>query len=81
MTDHLSKLKIAKEALSDAIIAIESIGWTPIPDAPNYEYNGREIRHKMKDGRYKPIKLVQNRFYAAGKNWYVSAEGQIKNCK
>ena len=75
MTDCLSKLKTAKDALSEAIAAIEAIGWTPIPTAPDYEYDGREIRHRMKDGRYKQIKLVHNRFSAHRRAYYMPVNG------
>lgn len=71
----LTNLRKANLAISDAIIAIESIGWTPMPTAPDYEYNGREIRHRMKDGRYKTIKLVHNRFSAHRRAYYVPEKG------
>lgn len=75
MTDTLSKLKAAKDALSEAIAAIELMGYLPVPGAEGYFYSGIKIRHRMKDGRYKDIKLVHNRFSAHRRAYYVSANG------
>lgn len=71
----LINLRKANLAITEAITAIESIGWIPIPTAPDYEYNGREIRHRCKDGRIKSIRLVHNRFSAHRRAYYVPADG------
>lgn len=82
MRKILTNLKQAAVLIADAITAIESIGWIEIPGAPGYFYNGIKIRHRMKNGSFKPIKLSQNMFSTCGKRWYVSVNGgEIKQCK
>lgn len=70
MDNILTSLHSARTAITEAITAIEAIGWSPILGAEGYESNGRLVRHKIKGG-YKMIKLSQGHFSAHGKNHYL----------
>lgn len=76
MRDIIITLQAASRCITDAITAIEGIGYAPVPGAEGYEYNGMQIRHKVIGG-WRPIRLNQSRFTVKGKEWYVPAGGGV----